>query len=376
MEYYDFKPTPLQKKTMEEYTGSSGKLSIEHIISQHPREDDSEDFAAIVKKKKRVVGYIVTDSAREVSWLTQRLIDVFMDRYKDNKKLFIAIPLDDDLFQVKMRRALYHGFTQPGISMSDNPELVLCHKRDDDWKSGSFMNLVHQSNIQVVLDDYEKWRSTSNRMKLPCGMAVKLSTNTLQTLYKMVHGTNSDGTQPEFSGQFNVSEIKILQGKSLYKLEVDASHSTGDKNSVNGVDKCFTYHTHPRDEYKRIDVTAAWPSEDDISTVFDIITDSSGVLHVLAGIEGLYYLSINPTWANRLSEIKKNKSKLSNIYRIPYPKTGSKEEIVTPEQYVDTVNKRNAPFEIQFRIWSDHSPVVISTTRFVEDNVMYCKCEL
>jgi hypothetical protein len=142
------------------------------------------------------------------------------------------------------------------------------------------------------------------------------------------------------------------------------------------VDKCFTYHTHPQDEYRRINVTAAWPSDDDISTVFDIITESSGVLHVLAGLEGLYFMSISPTWANRLDEIKKNKSKLSKIYQIPYPVKNTKEEIVTPHEYITEVNKRNAPFEIQFRLWTDVSPVVISTSRFIEDSVMYCKCEL
>jgi hypothetical protein len=374
MDYYDFKPTSSQKERIEEYIGSKSGVTVEHVLSDDPREDDSEDFAVIVKKRKRTVGYIITEKSREVSRLAQYLVDVFSTRYKDAKKLFIAVPLADDMFSAKVRRALYHGFTQPGISTSDDPELVLCHKQGDNFKS--FMNLIHESNIQVVLDDYEKWKNTSNRMKLPCGMAVKLSNNTVKTLHKMVHGTNADSSQPEFSGQFNVSEIKILQGKSLYKLEIDGSHSTGDKNSVNGVDKCFTYHTHPQDEYRRINVTAAWPSDDDISTVFDIITESSGVLHVLAGLEGLYFMSISPTWANRLDEIKKNKSKLSKIYQIPYPVKNTKEEIVTPHEYITEVNKRNAPFEIQFRLWTDVSPVVISTSRYIEDSVMYCKCEL
>jgi hypothetical protein len=40
------------------------------------------------------------------------------------------------------------------------------------------------------------------------------------------------------------------------------------------------------------------------------------------------------------------------------------------------VNKHNAPFQIQFRTWTDKKPVVIATTRYVEGDVMYCKCEL
>ena len=341
---------------------------IEHTISL-----DEHNTAYIIKRGKNNIGYILNfSSSKSLKKLVKDLVETFNDKYKKGIEIFFAVPIKDPDFEAKLYQVIKYGFCNPGIPTGGVPEFVISTTNEKSHKS--FMHNVHIKNVKSVLEDFYNW---NNRKNIPCSISVQVEESTKKKLSNWVHsGKKSGDHYQEYSGVFSVKDIYYRNKSSVYVLSFNKEYMmTGDNNSVDGVDKCFTFHTHPLGEYKKIQVEYAWPSKSDIHTVYQIITNGDGVLHILASLEGLYYISINPSWANRISELVEKCDECLKIYEIPYP-SNRKDAIATPEEYVKKVNTPEAPFRIQFRAWEDDSPVVVSSTRYIENDIMYCKCEL
>lgn len=314
----------------------------------------------------------------------KEVLEELSDRVNFNTEIKAIISLKNSFFPQIVKTLLTYGFGDPGVKLDNVPSLVLSRKNGVIEKS--YYNLKEFENINALLENFDSWIESGMKKTMPCSLTVQLSPSALKNLDRMVNiykFTDDDKTlNKEFSGVFTVAEISQKKGLYVYKLDVDSTHiSVGGNDNVNGVDKCFTYHTHPKTEYQNIKVTSAWPSMTDIETVLDLLVNSSGVLHVLAGLEGLYFISISPKWANSLDKLsekmKDDMDSLTEFYRIPYPEEGQTDGVKTPEQYIKKVSKNSAPLQIQFRKWDDTTPVSISNTRvFGENNVMFCKCDL
>lgn len=375
-EYYIRENSEKYENIFHQY--STSKIdSIDVILSLHPTDDSNLIF--IVYDDDRLVGYIPGSNFRNSFKI---LMEVFMEKYDYGMDIFIAIPSNDNRFSFKLIELVSYGFINPGINLNKIPEIIMERKNENITKS--FMNSIQTKNCLVVLKEFNIWQEKKSK-NLPCFISVQLSKNTKEELHRMVNiynfGHKNQDIQHEFSGVFKVSSIRHEKELPIYELSLNSDHTqTGDNDSVDGVDKCFTFHTHPRSEYKNIGVDYAWPSESDIKSIFELITDSSGILHILTGLEGFYYVSINKHWANRLDELRDmDKKKILKPYHIPYPdaKTGDNYKgIDKPETYIKHVNNKENPFQIQFRKWNDNKPVSIAVTRFVEDGAMYCKGEL
>ncbi len=336
----------------------------------------------ILEQEDQVV--IVIDSPVTKSTIRE-VIEEISDRVNYNVETKALVTLTNSFFPQIVKTLLTYGFSEPGIKLDKTPSLILTRKNGVVEKS--YYNLREFENIKAILENFDSWIESGMNKSMPCSLTVQLTPTSLKNLDKMVNvykfADDDKNINKEFSGIFTVSEIASKKDVYIYKLDLDPSHiSVGGNDNVNGVDKCFTYHTHPKTEYQNIQVTSAWPSITDIETVMDLLVNSSGVLHVLAGLEGLYYISINSKWANQLAKLsdkmKEDMESLTDPYQIPYPEVGQKDGVRTPEQYVKKVSKDSkAPLQIQFRKWDDPTPVTISTTRvFSENNVMFCKCEL
>ena len=354
---------------MENYT-SEPYDKIEHVIAP-----DDNNTAYIVKRDKRHIGYIVTySSSKSLRNLVQELVETFNSSYKKGETIFFAVPLSDPNFEAKLYQMIKYGFCNPGIGLYRTPEFTI--SRSNEKAEKSFMHTVHIKNVRAVLEDFWKWNNRKSE-NMPCSINVQIDKTVKKKLSNMVHSGKKTGENyQEYSGVFSVKDIICNNGLMAYILSFNKDYMmTGDNNSVDGVDKCFTFHTHPLGEYKKIQVNYAWPSKSDIMTVYEIITSGDGVLHILATLEGLYYISINPLWANRVEELVKNCDQCLQVYEIPYP-DNKKDPISNPEEYIKKVNTDNAPFQIQFRVWEDETPVTIFSTRYVKDDVMSCKCEL
>lgn len=361
---------------LEKYTGVLFD-SIEHIITL--KKEDPSDLAFIIDSKlgdtPRKIAYLVFFSSSDnLRKLVSKVVETFQKEYKKDQIIFFSVPLSDRDFKTKIYQIIKYGFMMPGILLDREPEFIVSRKNRKIEKS--FMNTVHIKNVKAVLDDFHHWK-TRMSSSLPCTISVTLEEKTRKQLSKMVHSAKKSGEgYQEYSGVLVVSEVKHSRPTSVYILSINKEHTlSGDNNSVDGVDKCFTFHTHPLGEYKKIDVKCAWPSRADISTIFSLITESIGVMHILAALEGIYYISINPSWANRTDELKSSCDECMKIYEIPYPENDS-DKISTPEEYMAKVNTSDAPFQIQFREWNDSTPVSIATARTIQGDVMSCKCEM
>jgi len=136
---------------------------------------------------------------------------------------------------------------------------------------------------------------------------------------------------------------------------VNSSFEDGDKNGTNVPVGIAGFHTHPKGEYKRQDVTYAWPSGDDYHSILEKMIKEDCILHIVATMEGIYCISFSPELA-RLSKIdwkKMFKEKKTAEYKFALPQPGDRHS--TPENYIKGL-KNMKIFTVEFRKWSSKKP--------------------
>ena len=169
--------------------------------------------------------------------------------------------------------------------------------------------------------------------RIICHQCITFNKNTLSLLKKLV-----DEEQKEVSGVFK-SKNKI--GKNILEMYIQKnSFSFGVDDNVKSPNKHCTFHTHPKTTYKKYNVKYAWPSALD----YKVLIRENGKLafHLLATLEGIYLITINPgiklpSLQNANSFIKKNLDISLNLQ-------------FTPRSYTTYINKYNL-FKVIFKSW-------------------------
>jgi len=136
---------------------------------------------------------------------------------------------------------------------------------------------------------------------------------------------------------------------------VKSSYESGNNDGTNVPVGKAGFHTHPKGEYKRQNVSYAWPSGDDYSAILEKMIKESCILHIVATMEGTYCISFSPELA-RLSKIdwkKMFKAKKTVEYKFALPQPGDSHS--TPENYIDGL-KNMKIFTVEFRRWSSDKP--------------------
>lgn len=265
------------------------------------------------------------------------------------------------------------NFNDPGINVKDKI-VVLSKSNIPPFK-------IHNNQlVKKVLYMIENFLQSTEKHN--CDIKIQLTEDAINVLKSLSHKSfynnkTNDKIQKEFSGILNVSEIKNINNNLVITLNIDGNIASGQEDGVSGIDKPFTFHTHPKKTYDIQNVVYAWPSIEDLETTFNLISNSDGIMHLISTLEGIYIISIDKNWSNNNDKVKIDKSNIFYHYEIPYPQKHERKPL-TPEEYVYKLNKnKNLPLEIQYFNWNNlKNPINIYTEKKINDDVIYCKLKL
>lgn len=293
--------------------------------------------------------------------------------------VYACVQINDNNLNSKIKAFSLLGFRKPHVVISPNSIVLLKKEDEQEYERKGSRDLV-PSIVKDLINNYQSFlrsKNTHSYENLPCTLNLRLGKTTLKTLKEMVYGGNIDnsGTQ-EFTGKFYVESISKYWKLSIQENTV----STGKDDEVDGDEHPFSFHTHPKETYKKFKVKYAWPSGTDYESIWEMLVTLSGIMHIVASLEGLYVVSLGEEWVNKLSELKemsnKEKKKLLSIYKLPY--TSAEEGGITPEQYIKVVEDRKSGkvFEVQYFSWANAEKsfrVLVPRLLTVDGDLVTCK---
>jgi len=207
-------------------------------------------------------------------------------------------------------------------------------------KTAGTYYLVDKTNTKKKLD---KWRVGET---IPANKRTKTTEN----------GKVDESQEKMFSHHEVGGLLSLVKRNDKYVIDtVNSSFEDGDKNGTNVPVGIAGFHTHPKGEYKRQNVSYAWPSGDDYHAILEKMIKEDCILHIVATVEGTYCISFSPELA-RLSKIewkKMFKAKKASSYKFALPQPGDLRS--TPENYIDGL-KNMKIFTVEFRRWSSDKP--------------------
>lgn len=265
-----------------------------------------------------------------------------------------------------------YSFDSPGINQ--NAKIVVLSKTNIPPCKNHSNYIIIKKTIYMI-ENFIRNIEKSNY----CGVKIILSKNCIDVLKSLSHKSfyqkEKEQVQYEFTGHLDIESVKNENNNLLITLNINENNITsGGEDNVDGVDKPFTFHTHPKKTYDIQKVIYAWPSIEDLETVYNLITKSSGVMHLIAALEGVYIISIDKEWKNI---DKTNDGDLFYHYQIPYPEKNEKTPL-TPDEYIYKLNKnKNLPLEVQYFSWNNLENLInIYVEKTIENNLIYCKLDL
>ena len=181
----------------------------------------------------------------------------------------------------KMLLDLYlsEGFNEPYLEqkLSEEPLLYLQRGKTKDISVSSVSNEIQYLFGQVSNDT--------------CTMEAQLQPEAVSLLQgitdrpdignEMAGNLYCTETKPDMVHTFDIEPGSVIQGKR-----------EGVKIAVG----LYNFHSHPKVAYTRHKVTLAWPSAQDYVGYLLAYLDDRTIFHLVAGVEGVYILSITPFW--------------------------------------------------------------------------------
>ncbi len=176
--------------------------------------------------------------------------------------------------------------------------------------------------------------------KTGCEHAIVLEPRTrdiLKSLSKDVFFMDSKGTKKVGKEFFGRLHINPTDDGHLMLIYDESKVVTGSKDGIDGFEDKATYHTHPYPTYLEFDAKYAWPSVTDYKSIADTIVHGIGVFHIVVTVEGIYVVSLNDEWYDKLDTLKKmvdHSDKKYEIYirnlDVEYPYLKQNKKTVTP----------------------------------------------
>jgi hypothetical protein len=270
-------------------------------------------------------------------------------------------PKDND-FKEKLLSTIDHGFGRPVmISRRKIGEKHLNHLYEFSSSQSHFLCLHRLQNPPKKEEVYLQVRYCLYHFKKKekqnaCKTQLAIEHNSLDYLYKQ-----SRHNKKEISGTFKAIPIH----PKLLKIKIDGENiKLGDAEKASIHKSVGSYHTHPYEAYKRHEVCVAFPSLDDYLTTLYLYTYEIGVFHVLSSIEGIYLISVKPSFFEKYSskQVKKDRDRwekyVSNHYDDGYPecsiddKNNKKFWKRYIKKYIRDINRKKI-FNVQFKFWED-----------------------
>lgn len=287
--------------------------------------------------------------------------EIYSSIYLDSPKLYETIEL-----------LAKYKFVEPEIQTVVRPSLIV-HKKNTIFNNPLEDYTVPLGLMKSLVQNYE---NIKNHTVNTCEMMFQLSENAIHTLKKMVGYIRFDKNQKEFTGHFHVKKVTYYKGNPLFIIDIPENEVyVGEKEEVEGSDKPITFHTHPKQAYDKYNIKCAWPSESDYRTIYELIVNLSGIFHILAGLEGIYVISLKKDNLINIADLKNKNGR--NIKKIANNATNRKKETEgDPIKYeISVKNDKEVPFDISYMNWEEaRSPFFIHTQIIQNKNKAFvCK---
>lgn len=258
--------------------------------------------------------------------------------------IWTAIPLEEKDFTNKIDTFVSNGFNSPYVTTlsplyADIPVSAILTRQNIPSDPD-----ISTATLHKVLYAIEQYKSSEDS----CHLLAKLTKKALYFLRQAAEtGLNVNEPQKELTGELYVKDVQKGDDGFIYIIDLDKSSiSSGEEEKVDVAPTRYNFHSHPRDAYIRHSVDKAWPSVTDYLGYYKLGTNT--IFHCVAALEGVYILSFNPHWAQRLKEIKP--SFIKDNFDIDH------KEHYTPQQYVEKINnikyQGNPIYNLQFYPWN------------------------
>lgn len=289
--------------------------------------------------------------------LTKYVLNSILSNIPNDVTIWIGIPIENQNILQLVENYTVFGFKNPYMCKISPLGYIfntfgLCLLKNN--------NITDPSNVNEVIYVLTQFLEQEEKN---CQMTLKFSPKTLKHLQQMSNigstlNKNNTISQKEIAGSFKLN--KVVEEDSVFILEINKkSLIYGGEEEVNVVNSLYNFHTHPVEAYKRNGVKLGWPSSQDYIGFLASAIINGTIFHTVITIEGIYILSINNHWINRIYDNKFNKDSIKKFINKEYKIKREKGRDVN--WYINKVNsisynKEGFPiFHVQFFTWENAS---------------------
>lgn len=306
------------------------------------------------------------------------LINFKQKEYKDDSILILKLKTKSKNFKYMVKLASKYNFDHPYV---DDGVLYLYKKNkkiDNKYKFSESNPNILMKSINFSINNYNQNKFCKNRFFIDKKSIEYLKKH---TLYDFDIG-NGKKDQKEISGIFKLipidnNDIKVVIDENDTKL--------GESEKAEYKKTLGSFHTHPFNAYVRHNVCIAYPSADDFFTVMYIYACGYCAFHITSTVEGLYVISIKPSFMNKdqkeiLKNFKNYKDDIEDKYGVDYPicdpkKDNTKKWDKDIPSYLKKTN--NLPyFNVQFIKWEDSYLPFEVIYKKTDNNCIICDKQL
>lgn len=263
-----------------------------------------------------------------------------------------------------------YNFHSPEVHCKTIPHFILLQKDNTVFNKPIDKYDVTLAKILSVVNNYD---SLINHSQNSCKLSFKLSEHAIYVLKKMVGYIRVGKSQKEFTGYFSVERI-VFDKTPIFVLDIKEKNvQIGDKEEVEGADRPMTFHTHPREAYEKYKVEIAWPSKSDYMTIYEIVVNLSGIFHILAGIEGIYIVSLKKENLVNIKELQKKSEK----YIKDISKKSTERKKQHPLSYqMSLKNDPSVPFDVIYYEWENAEKPFHIYTQIIHNKNKSVSCKV
>jgi len=182
----------------------------------------------------------------------------------------------------------------------------------------NFYNTSAISNAKTGID-YD----LSNGINNCCNIVLQFDKNYarwLKSLPNSASTLNSSGTitQKEVGGLFSINKPTLDSGVVTWQITKNEEKSIifGKETEVLVMPGLFNFHSHPKNEYAKLNRILGYPSGPDFNAfIWYVLSNHHTTFHSVLSVEGIYVISLQYYWASsnsNLEEVKKVRNEMGN----------------------------------------------------------------
>ena len=322
-----------------------GKERVKFINMTSFKQYVKETYQVLYNEKKNVC--ILPEKCYEY---LSHVLEALYSGFKSDTKLWISLDLKNTK---KLQIFVQNGFKNPYLTEkcpnSKVIDLSIALSKKNTPTKDNVEKVINQ--VFYMVEEYEKRR---DNVCVVYAQFLPTAIRYLKQTSKIGYTVNKDGSssQKELSGQLLVKDIKKIDGKYVYCIDVNMdSIRSGEEEECSVSGTRYNFHSHPKEAYIRHDVHKAWPSMTDYLGFLTL--GHNTIFHCVATLEGLYILSFGKYWIKHLEKV--SKSFIKKNYKINH------KEDYTSNKYVEKVNSilynGHPIFNVQFLDWKNVSNI-------------------